>query len=206
MLESPLRILKAQRTGFIPIFTIFWRFCRSRDSNASRLQWSTSRRRRPSHSSYRPHTRRRSFRLDIIKSTTRPRMKFPTPRPREFRTRRISHPSSLANGIWVFPWNIWNQKLPPPPVEIQILCHGLPLLFTLPYDGTADRASYISTVSSHDSTTHHRVNTSFDPAMTLEPVPHDDVGWVDSTLLNWIMICMGWIDDSNKKTRILLRS
>lgn len=33
------------------------------------------------------------------------------------------------------------------------------------YDGTVDRASFISTASSHDLTTHHRVNTSFDPAM-----------------------------------------
>ncbi|KIJ96823.1 hypothetical protein K443DRAFT_48054, partial [Laccaria amethystina LaAM-08-1] len=28
-----------------------------------------------------------------------------------------------------------------------------------------DKASFISTASSHDLTTHHRVNTSFDPAM-----------------------------------------
>ncbi|KAG6902546.1 hypothetical protein C0995_014935 [Termitomyces sp. Mi166 len=34
-----------------------------------------------------------------------------------------------------------------------------------PYDGAQDRASFVSTASSHDLTTHHRVNTSFDPAM-----------------------------------------
>ncbi|KAF9530371.1 hypothetical protein CPB83DRAFT_850794 [Crepidotus variabilis] len=33
------------------------------------------------------------------------------------------------------------------------------------YDGTADKASFISTASSHDLTTHQRGNTSFDPAM-----------------------------------------
>ncbi|KAG7445045.1 uncharacterized protein BT62DRAFT_206857 [Guyanagaster necrorhizus] len=33
------------------------------------------------------------------------------------------------------------------------------------YDGSADRASFISTASSHDLTTHVRANTSFDPAM-----------------------------------------
>ncbi len=33
------------------------------------------------------------------------------------------------------------------------------------YDGAADRASFISTASSHDLTTHVRANTSFDPAM-----------------------------------------
>ncbi|KAK0501582.1 hypothetical protein EDD18DRAFT_1066550 [Armillaria luteobubalina] len=35
----------------------------------------------------------------------------------------------------------------------------------LAYDGAADRASFISTASSHDLTTHVRANTSFDPAM-----------------------------------------
>ncbi|PBK62389.1 hypothetical protein ARMSODRAFT_1024819 [Armillaria solidipes] len=33
------------------------------------------------------------------------------------------------------------------------------------YDGSADRASFISTASSHDLTTHVRASTSFDPAM-----------------------------------------
>lgn len=34
-----------------------------------------------------------------------------------------------------------------------------------PYDGAQEHASFVSTASSHDLTTHHRVNTSFDPAM-----------------------------------------
>ncbi|KAG6877425.1 hypothetical protein C0993_007593 [Termitomyces sp. T159_Od127] len=33
------------------------------------------------------------------------------------------------------------------------------------YDGAQEHVSFVSTASSHDLTTHHRVNTSFDPAM-----------------------------------------
>lgn len=54
-----------------------------------------------------------------------------------------------------------------------------------PYEGTADRASFISTASSHDLTTHHRVNTSFDPAMGFGAgAPGHGVGRFNAAKLN----------------------
>ena len=150
-----------------------------------------------------PHTRRCSFLLDVINSTTRSRMKFPTsiPHPRKFWTRRISS-SSLANDISVFSWNTWIRSFLHfwwKSYAMGYLCSHLTL-----WRYTADHASFISTDSSHDLTTHHRVNTSLDPAWVLELVPRD-MEWVDSTLLNWIITCIARIDNFNKKKRISLR-
>ncbi|KAK2464002.1 hypothetical protein APHAL10511_003946 [Amanita phalloides] len=47
----------------------------------------------------------------------------------------------------------------------------------------ADSASFISTASSHDLTTHHRVNTSFDPAMGFG-IPGQGVGRFNASKLN----------------------
>lgn len=141
-----------------------------------------------------PHTRRRSFLLSVINSTARPRMKLGTPHPKRFAaaseeeaavdatpstgpsgsglqsafagvtprpriavTRRSSHPLSQA----ISASDASSEKVPTP---------SLPPMWATPansspYDGAGDRASFISTASSHDLTTHQRVNTSFDPAM-----------------------------------------
>ncbi|TFK29615.1 hypothetical protein FA15DRAFT_581743 [Coprinopsis marcescibilis] len=74
-----------------------------------------------------------------------------TPRPKAQVGRRLSHPLSQAisassSGSNRKPW-------------------GTPAHLNSPYDGANDKASFVSTASSHDLTTHHRVNTSFDPSM-----------------------------------------
>lgn len=168
-----------------------------------------------------PHTRRRSFLLDVINSTARPRMKFPTPHPRKFGTpsitestprpgassgdssspgpslqsnftgvtyrrprmptRRISHP--LSQAISASSHEISESDASP-------ISGGNPVpwatpALTSPYDGTADRTSFISTASSHDLTTHHRVNTSFDPAMGFGAgAPGHGVGRFNAAKLN----------------------
>ncbi len=141
-----------------------------------------------------PHTRRRSFLLSVINSSARPRMKLGTPHPKRFAatneeevtvdatpsagpsgsglqsafagvtprprmaiTRRSSHPLSQA----ISASDTSSEKAPTPSL--------LPMWATpansSPYDGAGDRASFISTASSHDLTTYQRMNTSFDPAM-----------------------------------------
>ncbi|KAE9397790.1 hypothetical protein BT96DRAFT_883573 [Gymnopus androsaceus JB14] len=164
-----------------------------------------------------PQTRRRSFFLSVINSTTRPRMKFPTPHPRNrippdtpsildstplpvghdltvqntpialqtafagatprprFRPgARLSHPlaqaftasdsaseseAGEATEGTVRPEN--NEHIPwSTPAPVASVAH------LSPYDESPlNGASFVSTASSHDLTTHHRANTSFDPAM-----------------------------------------
>ena len=72
-----------------------------------------------------------------------------------------------------------NEKLLP--FLAEILYHGLP-------HGATDHASFISTASSHDLTTHHRVNTSSDPAMGFWPgAPGHGVGRFNAgKLLAWV--------------------
>ncbi|KAJ7105464.1 hypothetical protein C8R43DRAFT_1165567 [Mycena crocata] len=137
-----------------------------------------------------PHTRRRSFFLDVINSTARPRIKVPTPHPR--RTQRVPSDTDTA------------ESTPGPGLRLTAL--GTPALRTafagatpgvparrsshplaqtyVPSPATSDSesaaapwatpggstphdgASIISTASSHDLTTHHyRANASFDPVM-----------------------------------------
>ncbi|KAF9006188.1 hypothetical protein BDQ17DRAFT_1389747 [Cyathus striatus] len=140
-----------------------------------------------------PHSRRRSFLLSVINSTARPRFKVPTPHPRHVlstpsvneltpvpapasaaksniytafagvtprprlpASRRLSHPLSQA----IVPSPGTSDSESP---EVQQPWAGSAQLS--PYDGAVDKASFISTGSSHDLTTHHRMNTSFDPAM-----------------------------------------
>ncbi|KAF8159408.1 hypothetical protein B0H34DRAFT_703324 [Crassisporium funariophilum] len=146
-----------------------------------------------------PHTRRRSFLLDVINSTARPRMKFPTPHPRRFHgtpsvvestpgpvdshestpvqnpqagfagitprprmpvSRRMSHP--LSQTVAASPAT--SESETSPPSGAKHIPWATPA-HSSPYDGAGDRASFISTASSHDLTTHQRVNTSFDPSM-----------------------------------------
>ncbi|KAF5379308.1 hypothetical protein D9757_007667 [Collybiopsis confluens] len=167
-----------------------------------------------------PQTRRRSFLLSVINSTTRPRMKFPTPHPRNrippdtpsmmeetplpvgrgislqtpsvalqtaftsatprprFRTGpRASHPlaqtftassptsTSDSRDATVQPGGNIAEHVPwSTPVDAGAAVTSLAHLS--PYEETAlNGASFISTASSHDLTTHPRANTSFDPAM-----------------------------------------
>ena len=172
-----------------------------------------------------PHTRRRSFLLDVINSTTRPRMKFPTPHPRcrdegatprghigedrdeeegmtlgglrtafagvtpkqRFGGRvgvgRSSHP--LAQTYIPTEETHESASVSPLPATAAAGSSGLhlsslrtptpfspyqPIITpstTTPNPIESDRASFISTASSHDLTTnaYARANVSFDPIM-----------------------------------------
>ncbi|KAF8238118.1 hypothetical protein L208DRAFT_1243498 [Tricholoma matsutake] len=175
-----------------------------------------------------PNTRRRSFLLSVINSTTRPRLKFPTPHPRNHlnlatpsiaesspgsgpsstprtnlqsafagvtprpragavRGPRASHP--LAQTILPSPETSDSESASPSSggqVPINQWVTPVPVKLS-PYDGTGvgDRASFISTASSHDLTTHPRVNTSFDPAMGFGAgAPGQGVGRFNAGKLN----------------------
>lgn len=154
-----------------------------------------------------PHTRRRSFLLSVINSTARPRLKFPTPHPRNFvsatpsiaestpepgvdpgsvtgmnlqmafagitprpRARNSGRPSHpLAQTVIPSPATSDSESAPatesiaraPAPKPTVGWATPAAQAQASPYDG----ASFISTASSHDLTTHQRANTSFDPAM-----------------------------------------
>ncbi|KAG2011915.1 hypothetical protein CC2G_011982 [Coprinopsis cinerea AmutBmut pab1-1] len=158
-----------------------------------------------------PATRRRSFLLSIVNSSSRPRMKTGTPHPNRFvpatpsiaestpraeveesgsastasggpalraafagltprprapigNARRISHPlSQTITADSPHTSDSESQSAAGPPSAIRRW--GTPQAVNSPYDGLNDKASFVSTASSHDLTTHHRVNTSFDPAM-----------------------------------------
>lgn len=132
-----------------------------------------------------PHTRRKSFLLSVINSTTRPRMKAATPFVR--RTETLSEspesppqrdealepeptpaPSRMANLQTTFAGVTPRPRIPR---RAGRLSHPLMQTFTAgasdsesqlsPHEG----ASFVSTASSHDLTTNPRANTSFDPAM-----------------------------------------
>ncbi|KAL4266485.1 Pericentrin/AKAP-450 centrosomal targeting domain-containing protein [Pleurotus pulmonarius] len=178
-----------------------------------------------------PHAaRRRSFLLAVVNSTTRPRLKMPTPHPRRESIfpgtpsiaestpvaahlstldsnsapstgprlqaafagvtprpppRRTSHP--LAQGFTPeSPPSAESREgsaSPRPPSESGSAVSSNAQLAAIPpwatpgpsgspYDGASDRASFISTASSHDLTTHHRANTSFDPVLGLGAQGH----------------------------------
>jgi hypothetical protein len=172
-----------------------------------------------------PHTRRRSFLLSVINSTTRPRLRFPTPHPRILATPSVaestpgSGPSSIARtnlqsafaGVTprprvgagrgprashplaqtILPSPATSDSEPASPgsgghESVNQWVTPVPENLS-PYDGTGvgDRASFISTASSHDLTTHHRVNTSFDPAMGFGAgAPGQGIGRFNAAKLN----------------------
>jgi hypothetical protein len=102
-------------------------------------------------------------------------------RPRMVPTRRMSHP--LSQTISASSHEISESEDSP-------ISGGNPApratpSLTSPHDGTSDHASFISTASSHDLTTHHRVNTSFDPAMGFGAgAPGHGVGRFNAAKLN----------------------
>ncbi|KIL69166.1 hypothetical protein M378DRAFT_70128 [Amanita muscaria Koide BX008] len=149
-----------------------------------------------------PHSRRRSFLLSVINSTTKPRLAHPTPHPRQAmpfatpgisaaptpvtalrtafagvtpRPRFQSGNNNSSGGTFVSRFSSATTQSPPnaetsdtgvsnrgtarvqarTPGQIESTSPQLP----------TENASFISTASSHDLTTHQRVNTSFDPSM-----------------------------------------
>ncbi|KAG5654174.1 hypothetical protein H0H81_006556 [Sphagnurus paluster] len=186
-----------------------------------------------------PNSRRRSFLLSVIHSTTRPRLKLPTPYTRN---------SHLATPSLATPSITESTPVPPiatgPRTSLQTAFAGVtprprpgitkpvrsshPLSQAIvPSPGTSDSgsvssasaspasaagsgtgtavrrrqsldqwtpaapgtpvydgASFVSTASSHDLTTHHRVNTSFDPAMGFGAGAGQGVGRFNAGKLN----------------------
>ena len=137
--------------------------------------------------------------MDVINSTARPRMKFPTPHPHRGKipetpanegSQSSSSPSTTATPAPAPPTarltNIFAGATPRPRAAASTrarLSHPLAQAWTTADtesdgghesqsdspgdDHLQDRASFISTASSHDLTVHARANTSFDPAMGL---------------------------------------
>ncbi|KDQ61486.1 hypothetical protein JAAARDRAFT_511841 [Jaapia argillacea MUCL 33604] len=134
-----------------------------------------------------PHAHKRSFLLSVINSTARPRMKFPTPHPLRVNAAVTGQPPPLPlpqdtpGGAKLFA-GVTPRPARRPTAQPRRLSHPLSKTWTpktpsdantpdsgseSPYDATNDRASFISTASSHDLTTHARANASFDPLMGL---------------------------------------
>jgi len=145
-----------------------------------------------------PFSHKRSFLMDVINSTARPRMKFPTPHPHRGKVpetpmyeanQSSSSPPTAATPApappAARPTNIFAGAVPRPRAAANSrarLSHPLSQAWTATtdtesdgghesqsdspgYDPLQDRASFVSTASSHDLTVHARANTSFDPAM-----------------------------------------
>ncbi|KAF7370481.1 PACT-coil-coil domain-containing protein [Mycena sanguinolenta] len=117
-----------------------------------------------------PHTRRRSFLLAVINSTTRPRLKFPTPTPAKNAPRRPrsqAPPHASRRAAARTPSRRPTSLRPPRDVRFRVRFGGAPWATPAARSSTPhDGASIISTASSHDLTTHHhRANASFDPVM-----------------------------------------
>ena len=141
-----------------------------------------------------PHPRK----FDITDSTPRPRVSSGGPsspglslqsalkgvtyrRPRMVPTRRMSHPLSQM----ISASSHETSESDASPISGRNPVPRATPSLTSPYDGTSDRASFISTASSHDLTTHHRVNTSFDPAMGFGAgAPGHGVGRFNAAKLN----------------------
>ncbi|KZT69318.1 hypothetical protein DAEQUDRAFT_745317 [Daedalea quercina L-15889] len=153
-----------------------------------------------------PSAHKRSFLLSVINSTVRPRISYTphphragkgipgpatpsvnlqtafagvTPRPRSQVRGRLSHPlaqplsapsdSGSASGA---------ESLGDTQTHSPIASGS-----ESPYDGNADRMSFVSTASSQDLTTHARANASFDPVMGLGERGHG-VGRFNAGKLN----------------------
>ena len=146
-----------------------------------------------------PYSHKRSFLMDVINSTARPRMKFSTPHPHYGKapetpmhqdSQSPSSPSTAATPGPTPPAarlaGVFAGATPRPRAATHSrvrLSHPLTQAWTVTntesdgeresqsdspgYDPLQDRASFVSTASSHDLTVHARANTSFDPAMGL---------------------------------------
>ena len=140
-----------------------------------------------------PHTHKRSFLLSVINSTARPRLRHPTPHPGnsgdESESQVEMTPAATPGtnlrhafaGITPRPGarRRLSQPLPQPFIPASDSGSGS----ESPYDHAVDRASFVSTASSHDLTTHARANASFDPVMGLAERGHG-VGRFNATKLN----------------------
>ncbi|KAI9458189.1 hypothetical protein BJY52DRAFT_1270268 [Lactarius psammicola] len=142
-----------------------------------------------------PYSRRRSFLIDVINSTARPRFAHPTPHPP--RTAHVTmldeeeestspDPSSQSSGMksiaeqsqtsvaTIRPFNAASVGFTPAPRQrtrtMGRLSHPLARGWTASgseSEGTGEGASFASTASPHDLTAHPRANASFDQVIGL---------------------------------------
>ena len=156
-----------------------------------------------------PFARRRSFLLSVINSDSRPRPRFATPHPRrsDYHDKTITSDEQSTAGqnlitafAGVTPRPTIRGRSSHPLAQTYVASPETPIPTTpaphhtetgpgkrLPRWSISpaedDRASFISTASSHDLTTHHRVNTSFDPVIGLGAQGHG-VGRFNAGKLN----------------------
>ncbi|GJE98540.1 PACT-coil-coil domain-containing protein [Phanerochaete sordida] len=141
-----------------------------------------------------PGAHKRSFLLSVINSTARPRIKHLTPHPHRAEDTISEVPETPAPALP----SAFAGITPGPrarPAARPRLSHPLAQTWTAQsqsdsggedargYDGGPDRASFISTASSQDLTTHARANASFDPVMGLGERGHG-VGRFNAGKLN----------------------
>ncbi|KAI0954730.1 hypothetical protein AcW1_006527 [Taiwanofungus camphoratus] len=147
-----------------------------------------------------PYAHKRSFLLSVIHSTARPRLKYPTPHPhRDGEERQAQMPATPGVNLRT----AFAGVTPRPRVRPR-LSHPLTQAWApsdadsgsgsesasgsaagtqSPYDSAMERASFLSTASSHDLTTHARANASFDPVLGLGERGHG-VGRFNAGKLN----------------------
>ncbi|OJT11389.1 hypothetical protein TRAPUB_12084 [Trametes pubescens] len=147
-----------------------------------------------------PHAHKRSFLLSVINSTARPRLRYPTPHPgtpgdeSQSQSQSPESHSEVQATPAVTLRKAFAGVTPRPAVAKRArLSHPLTQAWKVtsesgsgsesPYDPAMDRASFVSTASSHDLTTHARANASFDPLMGLAERGHG-VGRFNAGKLN----------------------
>lgn len=146
-----------------------------------------------------PSAHKRSFLLSVINSTARPRLKHLTPHPHRAENTTNDVPATPAPALPAAFAGVTST------VRARVsarprLSHPLTQAWTAQpqsdsggddaraqspagYDGGPDRASFISTASSQDLTTHARANASFDPVIGLGERGHG-VGRFNAGKLN----------------------
>ncbi|KAI9064084.1 hypothetical protein FKP32DRAFT_1625808 [Trametes sanguinea] len=145
-----------------------------------------------------PHAHKRSFLLSVINSTARPRLRYPTPHPGNPSDESQSQSPASQSALQATPGVNLRKAFAgvtprPSAVKRPRLSHPLTQTWNVasdsgsgsesPYDPAVDRASFVSTASSHDLTTHARANASFDPIIGLGERGHG-VGRFNAGKLN----------------------
>ncbi|KAI0664228.1 hypothetical protein C8Q70DRAFT_225129 [Cubamyces menziesii] len=152
-----------------------------------------------------PYAHKRSFLLSVINSTARPRLRHPTPHPGNTSDESQSQspgtqsqsPGSQSQvqatpgvglrkafaGITPRPAAVKRARLSHPLTQTWNVASDSGSGSESPYDHNVDRASFVSTASSHDLTTHARANASFDPIIGLGERGHG-VGRFNAGKLN----------------------
>ena len=135
------------------------------------------------------HAHKRSFLLSVINSTARPRMRYPTPHHNRIPSDESQAQVTMTPGVnlrsafaGVTP-RVPRPRLSQPTPQLVKPTSDSGSGSESPYDHAVDRASFVSTASSHDLAVHARANASFDPVMGLAERGHG-VGRFNAGKLN----------------------